>query len=228
MLVGFTSGPVYWLAQPGGTWSAPITVAGGCSGVKDVSDAGRFVLNDCPIANGGGQTSAAYADAPYGSLTRLGGLGPKSNVGFASGISHGGRYAGGYANVNNQGPWAFTGRCRKPHGGQIECEQMTATPVPASKRPLCVEAPAMTTLGRCARHVLVGLKRSLWIKPGRTQRRNPACHDRNADEDHGHRSEHHYVAWRLVEQQRSDRIPRCPGGHGAERQHPRVRTERSP
>lgn len=102
MLVGFISSPVYWLAQAGGTWSAPIAVAGGCNGVKDVSDGSRFILNDCPIANGG-QTFAAYADAPYGSLTRLGGLGPKSNVGFASGIAHGGRYAGGYANVNNQG-----------------------------------------------------------------------------------------------------------------------------
>ncbi len=102
MLVGFTSVPVYWLAQSGGTWSAPIVVAGGCSGVKDVSDAGRFLLNDCPIANGG-VASAAYADAPYGSLTRLGGLGPKGNVGFASGISHSGHYAAGYANVNNQG-----------------------------------------------------------------------------------------------------------------------------
>ena len=103
MLVGFTSGPVYWLAQTGGTWSAPFAVSGGCSGVKDVSDAGRFILNDCPIASGGGQTTAVYSDAPYATLTRLGGLGPKSNVGFASGISHGGRYAGGYANVNNQG-----------------------------------------------------------------------------------------------------------------------------
>ena len=102
MLVGFISAPVYWLAQPGGTWSSPITVAGSCSGVKDVSDAGRFILNDCPFSNNG-QTFAAYADAPYSSLSRLGGLGPKSNVGFASGISHGGKYAGGYANVNNQG-----------------------------------------------------------------------------------------------------------------------------
>ena len=90
MLVGLTSVPVYWLAQPGGTGSAPIAVAG------------RFLLNDCPIANGG-VASAAYADAPYGSLARLGGLGSKGNVGFASGISHDGHYAAGDANVNNQG-----------------------------------------------------------------------------------------------------------------------------
>ena len=42
------------------------------------------------------------SDAPYGSLSRLGGLGPKGNVGFASGISHGGHFAGGYTTVNNQ------------------------------------------------------------------------------------------------------------------------------
>ncbi len=101
MLVGFTStpsvsAPMYWLAQPGGTWGAPVTVAGGCNAVKDVADAGRFVLNDCPISNGG-QASPAYADAPYGTLSRLGGLGPKNIAGFVSGISHGGHYAGGYA-----------------------------------------------------------------------------------------------------------------------------------
>ncbi|MEP7344338.1 MAG: hypothetical protein ABI877_03685 [Gemmatimonadaceae bacterium] len=103
MLVGFTSKPVYWPALPGGGWGAPIAVSvGGCDGVKDVADAGRFILNACRFTNGG-QTFAAYADAPYSSLSRLGGLGPKSNVGFASGISHGGQYAAGYANVNNQG-----------------------------------------------------------------------------------------------------------------------------
>ena len=101
LLVGFTSGPVYWRAQPGGTWSAPVTVAGGCSGIKDIADAGRIILNDCPFATKG-QTFAAYAEAPYASLSRLGGLGPKGNVGFASGISHGGHFAGGNATVNNQ------------------------------------------------------------------------------------------------------------------------------
>jgi hypothetical protein len=100
MLVGFTSGPVYWLAQPGGRWSAPVAVAGGCNGIKDIADAGRIILNDCPVTKG--QTRAAYADVPYGSLSRLGGLGPKGNVGFASGISHGGHFAGGYTTVNNQ------------------------------------------------------------------------------------------------------------------------------
>jgi hypothetical protein len=107
MLVGFTSAPVYWLAMPGGGgWSSPVTVGGGCNGVKDVSDAGRIILNDCPFTNGG-QTFAAYSDAPYGSLTRLGGLGPKSNVGFVSGISHGGRYAAGNASVNTLGTVAI-------------------------------------------------------------------------------------------------------------------------
>ena len=101
LLVGFTSTPVYWRAQTGGTWSAPITVPGGCSSVKDIADAGRVILNDCPLTTKG-QTFAAYADAPYGSLSRLGGLGPKSNVGFASGISHSGHYASGYADVNSQ------------------------------------------------------------------------------------------------------------------------------
>ena len=95
MLVGFTSVPVYWLAQSGGTWSAPITVAGKCSGVKDVSDGGRFVLNDCPFANN--LKFATYADAPYSSLTRLGGVGKKGNAGTISGISHGGHYAAGTA-----------------------------------------------------------------------------------------------------------------------------------
>ena len=101
MLVGFTSGPVYWLAQPGGTWSAPVTVAGGCNGIKDIADAGRIILNDCPFRTKG-QTFAAHADAPYASLSRLGGFGPQGNVGFASGISHGGHFAGGNATVNNQ------------------------------------------------------------------------------------------------------------------------------
>jgi hypothetical protein len=101
LLVGFTSVSVYWRAQPGGTWSAPVTVAGGCSGIKDIADAGRIILNTCPFATKG-QTFAAYADAPYGSLSRLGGFGPKGNVGTASGISHGGHFAGGYASVNNQ------------------------------------------------------------------------------------------------------------------------------
>ena len=100
LLVGFTSVSVYWRAQ-GGTWSAPVTVAGGCSGIKDIADAGRIILNTCPFATKG-QTFAAYADAPYGSLSRLGGFGPKGNVGTASGISHGGHFAGGYASVNNQ------------------------------------------------------------------------------------------------------------------------------
>ena len=62
---------------------------------------GRIILNDCPFSTKG-QTFAAYADAPYGSLSRLGGLGPKGNVGFASAISHGGHFAGGNATVNNQ------------------------------------------------------------------------------------------------------------------------------
>jgi hypothetical protein len=101
MLVGFTSGAVYWLAQPGGRWSAPVTVAGGCFGIKDVADAGRIILNDCPFTSKG-QTFAAYADAPYASLSRLGGFGPKGNVGFASGISHDGHFAAGQATVNNQ------------------------------------------------------------------------------------------------------------------------------
>jgi hypothetical protein len=101
MLVGFTSASVYWRAQPGGTWGAPVTVAGGCNGIKDIADAGRIILNDCPFATKG-QTFAAYADAPYGSLSRLGGFGPKGNVGTASGISHSGHFAGGYASVNNQ------------------------------------------------------------------------------------------------------------------------------
>lgn len=101
LLVGFTSVSVYWRAEPGGTWSAPVTVAGGCSGIKDIADAGRIILNTCPFATKG-QTFAAYADAPYGSLSRLGGFGPKGNVGTASGISHGGHFAGGYASVNNQ------------------------------------------------------------------------------------------------------------------------------
>jgi len=96
LLVGFTTVPVYWLAQPGGGWSAPITVAGGCSGVKDVSDAGRFVLNSCPIGNGK-QASAAYADPPYAALSRLGGLGPTGVPASVAGISRGGRYAAGYA-----------------------------------------------------------------------------------------------------------------------------------
>jgi len=101
LLVGFTSVSVYWRAETGGTWSAPVTVAGGCSGIKDIADAGRIILNTCPFATKG-QTFAAYADAPYGSLSRLGGFGPKGNVGTASGISHGGHFAGGYASVNNQ------------------------------------------------------------------------------------------------------------------------------
>lgn len=101
LLVGFTSASVYWRAQPGGTWSAPVTVAGGCNGIKDIADAGRIILNDCPFATKG-QTFVAYSDAPYGSLSRLGGFGPKGNVGTASGISHGGHFAGGYASVNNQ------------------------------------------------------------------------------------------------------------------------------
>jgi hypothetical protein len=101
MLVGFTSGPVYWLAQPGGRWSAPVAVAGGCFGIKDIADAGRIILNDCPFRTKG-QTFAAYADAPYASLSRLGGFGPQGNVGFASGISRGGHFAAGNATVNNQ------------------------------------------------------------------------------------------------------------------------------
>ena len=101
MLVGFTSSPsasapMYWTAQPGGTWGAPVTVAGGCFAIKDISDAGRFVLTDCPFSNGN-RVSSAYADAPYSSLSRLGGLGPNTFGGFASGISHGGHYAAGYA-----------------------------------------------------------------------------------------------------------------------------------
>ena len=100
LLVGFTSASVYWRAQ-GGTWSAPVTVAGGCNGIKDIADAGRIILNDCPFVTKG-QTYAAYADAPYASLSRLGGFGPKGNVGTASGISHNGHFAGGYASVNNQ------------------------------------------------------------------------------------------------------------------------------
>jgi hypothetical protein len=99
MLVGFTSASVYWLAQPGGTWSAPITVAGGCNGVKDVSDAGRFVLNSCPLGTGK-KASVAYADAPYATLTRLGGLGPTDVPATVAGISHGGRYAAGNANTS--------------------------------------------------------------------------------------------------------------------------------
>lgn len=39
LLVGFTSASVYWRAQPGGTWSAPVTVTAGCGGIKDVADA---------------------------------------------------------------------------------------------------------------------------------------------------------------------------------------------
>jgi len=96
MLVGFTSSPQYWLAQPGGTWSAPVTVAGGCFGIKDVADAGRIILNDCPFSNGN-RSSSAYADPPYGSLTRLGGLGPGTLGGFARGISRGGHYVAGDA-----------------------------------------------------------------------------------------------------------------------------------
>jgi hypothetical protein len=98
MIVGFISTAVYWLAQPGGTWSAPISVPA-CGGVKDVADSGRFLMNECTV--GKSNTSGpAFADPPYASLTRLGGLGPKNIPGTASGISHGGRYAGGYATVN--------------------------------------------------------------------------------------------------------------------------------
>ena len=106
MLVGFTSTassstPLYWVAQSGGTWSAPVVVAGGCSGIKDIGDTGRFLLNDCPVSSGN-RSSPAFADPPYGSLTTLGGLGPNTYGAFASGISHGGRYAAGYATVNSQ------------------------------------------------------------------------------------------------------------------------------
>ncbi len=100
MLVGFTSTAVYWLAQPGGTWSAPISVPN-CGGVKDVADGGRFILNDCTLTKGG-TAGPAYADPPYAPVTRLGGLGPKNIAGTASGISHDGRYGAGYATVNNQ------------------------------------------------------------------------------------------------------------------------------
>lgn len=102
LLVGNVTAAVYWRAQPGGTWGAPVTVPGGCGVAKDIADTGRIVLNGCPSTNKG-LSGAAYADAPYGSLSRLGGLGPKGTVGFASGISHGGRYAGGYADVSGQG-----------------------------------------------------------------------------------------------------------------------------
>ena len=94
MLVGFISSPVYRLAQPGGTWSAPITVAGGCYGVRAVSDASRLVLNKCPLG-AGNKVSGAYADPPYTSLTRLGRLGPTFE-GNVTSISHGGRYASGF------------------------------------------------------------------------------------------------------------------------------------
>jgi hypothetical protein len=106
MLVGFTSAhssstPLYWVAQAGGAWSTPIVVAGGCTVVKDVSDGGRFVLNECPIGSGK-QASAGYADAPYSVLSRLGGLGPTGVPASVAGISHGGHYASGYAYITPQ------------------------------------------------------------------------------------------------------------------------------
>jgi hypothetical protein len=100
LIVGFTSTAVYWLAQPGGTWSAPTSVSA-CGSVKDVADSGRFLMNGCSSAKSQ-PSGPAYADAPYSTFVRLGGLGPKNMPGTAAGISHGGHYAGGYATVNSQ------------------------------------------------------------------------------------------------------------------------------
>jgi hypothetical protein len=101
MVAGYLSTPVYWLAQPGGAWSAPITIAGGCNAVKDVAEAGRIILNYCPFRNRG-QPTAAYADVPYGTLNQLGGLGPKSSGTVATDIAPSGHYAGGFTTVNSQ------------------------------------------------------------------------------------------------------------------------------
>jgi hypothetical protein len=105
MIVGFTSVPVYWLALPGGGWSAPVTVAGGCNSIKDVSDASRFVLNGCPmVSNGKAKTFPAYGDTPYTSLTRLGGLGPSGTPGFVAGVSHSGHFASGNVYLTTNTP----------------------------------------------------------------------------------------------------------------------------
>ncbi|HJR35649.1 MAG TPA: IPT/TIG domain-containing protein [Gemmatimonadales bacterium] len=96
LIVGASGGlAAYWERLPGGGWSAPITLPGGCTLARAVDDLGRIVANDCPSGN---RTTPAIFAAPYSTatMTRLGGLGP-TNAGYAEGISPSGIYVVGQA-----------------------------------------------------------------------------------------------------------------------------------
>jgi hypothetical protein len=94
LIVGASGGSAaYWERLPGGGWSSPITLPGGCGIAKAVDNAGRIVANSCPDGN---RSSPAVFAPPYSTTTmiRLSGLGP-SLGGYAEGMSPSGNYVVG-------------------------------------------------------------------------------------------------------------------------------------
>ena len=85
-----TSTAVYWVASSGG-WGNAISLAGGCSSSRDISDASnRVTLIGCPFP-GTSVTYPSYMDAPYAAPIKLGGVGGHSS-GFLGTSSPSGNY----------------------------------------------------------------------------------------------------------------------------------------
>jgi hypothetical protein len=100
MIVGFDkprtgSRAVYWIPSGSG-WGSAVVFNGGCAVAKDVAwPSGRVLLQQCLFGN---IPFEGFIDPPYATSSpqKLGGLGPKNNLAFASGISPSGRYVAGY------------------------------------------------------------------------------------------------------------------------------------
>ena len=88
-----TSTAVYWVASGGG-WGNAISLAGGCSSSRDISDASnRVTLIGCPFP-GTSVTYPSYMDAPYASPIKLGGVGGHNSA-FLGTSSPSGNYMAG-------------------------------------------------------------------------------------------------------------------------------------
>lgn len=82
LIVGGAGGvAVYWERLPGGGWSAPISLPGGCSNARAVDDSRRIAIDGCPSGKPTA-SQAAVLVPPYSASTmiHLGGLGGQSAV----------------------------------------------------------------------------------------------------------------------------------------------------